>query len=129
MISTRADVVLLDTDILVDYLRHRREAIDFLEGLSTRILVSSITIAELFVGVRNDADAERLNTFLSAFETASVDGEIARLGGRFRARYGPSHGTGLADALIAASAEITGARLATGNRRHFPMVDDLLTPY
>ncbi|MFN5219653.1 MAG: hypothetical protein ACK5FE_01870 [Cyanobacteriota bacterium] len=45
------------------------------------------------------------------------------------APVGPSHGTGLADALIAASAEAAGATLVTLNRRHFPMLADVLVPY
>jgi predicted nucleic acid-binding protein len=40
-----------------------------------------------------------------------------------------SHGTGLADALIAASAEAAGATLVTLNRRHFPMLAEVLVPY
>jgi predicted nucleic acid-binding protein len=35
----------------------------------------------------------------------------------------------LADALIAATAEADGARLATLNIKHFPMLPDVLVPY
>ncbi len=41
---------------------------------------------------------------------------------------GPSHGTGLADALMAATAEASGADLVAFNRRHFPMVE-VTVPY
>jgi len=33
------------------------------------------------------------------------------------------------DALLAPTAQRERARLATINRRHFPMLDDLLAPY
>lgn len=33
------------------------------------------------------------------------------------------------DVLIAASAELSGARLVTLNRKHFPMLPDVLVPY
>jgi len=33
------------------------------------------------------------------------------------------------DALIAATAELHGARVVTRNARHFPMLDDLVVPY
>lgn len=38
-------------------------------------------------------------------------------------------GTGLADALIAATVEENGAGLATFNRRHFPMVPRIKVPH
>lgn len=43
--------------------------------------------------------------------------------------YGKNHGTGLADAAIAACARAANARLATLNTRHFPMLGDVLRPY
>ena len=50
------------------------------------------------------------------------------MGGLYRRDYGQSHGTGLADALIAATAEENGATLVTFNQRHFPMVE-IRVPY
>ncbi len=46
----------------------------------------------------------------------------------YRRGYGPSHGTGLADALIAATTSESGAKLVSFNRRHFPMVE-ITVPY
>lgn len=129
MIATPAGPVLIDTDILIDFLRGGEDAVAFLEGLQAPLLVSAITVAELFVGARDDKDERRLRAFLAAFEVIPVDDHVATVGGRLRGRFGPSHGTGLADALIAASAQATGARLATRNRRHFPMFEDVLVPY
>lgn len=129
MIATPPESLLVDTDVLIDFLRGRQEAVAFLEGVTAPLLISAMTVAELLVGTRNDEEEEATVTFLTAFELIPVDAEIAVAGGRLRARYGPSHGTGLADALIAASAEVRGARLVTRSRRHFPMLDDVLVPY
>lgn len=129
MIATPAEPVLIDTDILIDFLRGGQEAVAFLDGLQAPLLVSAITVAELFVGVRDEEDDRRLRAFLAAFEVIPVDDPVATVGGRLRRRFGPSHGTGLADALIAASAQAAGARLAARNRRHFPMFDEVLVPY
>ncbi len=63
-----------------------------------------------------------LDGFLRAFEVVPVDQEIAKRGGLYRRDYGPSSGMGLADALVAATAESKHARLATLNQRHFPMI-------
>ena len=61
--------------------------------------------------------------FWGAFEVILSDAEIARPGGLYRRDYGPGHGVGLADALIAAAASLHQARLVTLNARHFPMVE------
>lgn len=121
--------LLVDTDVLIDYLRGQPQAAEWLEGASERLLASAVTVAELFAGVKEGAERRVLEDFLGAFEMVPVQGEIARRGGLFRRDYLRSHGTGLADALIAATAETLGATLVTLNRAHFPMLDDVLVPY
>jgi predicted nucleic acid-binding protein len=56
-------------------------------------------------------------------------GGSTRRGGLFRRDYGRIHSTGLADALIAATADQVRAHLVTLNRRHFPMLSDVHVPY
>jgi predicted nucleic acid-binding protein len=48
--------LLIDTDVLIDYLRDRAEAVSYLEGLTESLLVSVITVAELYAGVREGAE-------------------------------------------------------------------------
>lgn len=121
--------LLLDTDVLIDYLRASPQAVAFLESASGELLVSAVTVGELFAGVREGKERKALEAFLGAFEIVSLDRLIAECGGIFRRDFGKSHGTGLADALIAATAEMRGARLTTLNARHFPMLSDVLVPY
>ncbi|MUG93054.1 hypothetical protein F7734_11635 [Scytonema sp. UIC 10036] len=40
--------LLIHTDVLIDYLRGQPQAIQYLESLTESLLVSSITIAELY---------------------------------------------------------------------------------
>lgn len=117
-----AGLLLLDTDVLVDYLQGRMEAAVYLEARTEPLLISVITVAELFAGVREGEESRLLEQFLSAFEIVALTREIAREGGLYRRNYGPSHGVGLADALIAATAVLRPARLVTLNARHFPML-------
>ncbi len=123
-----ADRLLLDTDVLVDYLRGEQEAMAYLEGLGGDLLTSAITVAELFAGVREGEERRVLTQFIRAFEIVPIDSDIAKQGGLYRRGFGPSHGVGLADALIAASAEAREAKVVTLNERHFPMLD-VLVPY
>jgi predicted nucleic acid-binding protein len=114
--------LLLDTDVLIDYLRGVPEAVSYLESLENPLLVSAIVVAELYAGVHPGKETQRLQQFLTAFKIIPVDPEIARQGGLYRGTFGPSHNTGLADALVAATAEITQATLVTLNTKHFPMI-------
>lgn len=99
-----ANTLLLDTDVLIDYLRGENEAVAYLEDLTELLVVSSITVAELYAGVREGGERHILDQFLLVFEHVPIDTNIARQGALFRREYGPSHGVGLADAIIAATA-------------------------
>jgi predicted nucleic acid-binding protein len=123
------DRLVVDTDVLVDYLRGQTAAAEWLESRSADVMVSAITVAELFAGLKGERESRIMDRFLLAFAVLPATEEIARLAGQFRRDYGPSHGTGLADALIAATAAVSGALLATFNRRHFPMLPTVVTPY
>ena len=123
-----AEPLLVDTDILIDCLRGRPEALTFLESRGERPFVCAASVAELYAGVREEERGD-LQTFLTAFRMVPVSEQIARVGGLYRRDYGPAHGTGLVDGIIAAAAEASGARLATLNRRHYPMLSDVLVAY
>jgi hypothetical protein len=121
--------LLVDSCILIDYLRDLPQAVDYVESLRRPPLVSVITVAELFAGVRNAQEQDEIEQVLAAFPTIAVSYEIALIGGDFRRDYGKSHSVHLPDALIAATAVRENARLVTRNVRHFPMLDDLVAPY
>jgi predicted nucleic acid-binding protein len=121
--------VLLDTCVLIDYLRDRAAAVEFMRRLEARPAVSVISAAELYAGSRPPAEHQRIDALLAQLLVKEIDLEIARLGGTFCQQYRRSHGVEIPDALIAATAQVHGARLVTRNARHFPMLDDLLVPY
>ncbi len=101
---------------------------EYLEGLHADLYVSVISVAELFAGVRDEEEEASLKQFLLTFTVLPVTQKVAQLGGLYRREYRASHGTGIADALIAATAEDSGAGLVSFNRRHFPMVE-ITVPY
>ncbi len=124
-----AESLLIDTDVLIDYLRDKAEAVAYLESLSESLLISVITVAELYAGVRDGAERTKLDEFIRVFEIVPVDREISVRGGLYRRDYIKSHNVGLADALIAATAETHRARLVTLNGKHFPMLANVIIPY
>jgi predicted nucleic acid-binding protein len=121
--------LLLDTDVWIDYLRGRPEAVSYVNGQADRIILSAVVAAELYAGARDEEDLARLDEFLSQFPSAPVTAETARSAGLFKRDYHRSHGVGLADAVIAASAQAIEAELKTFNAKHYPMLKGLKPPY
>lgn len=123
------EILLLDSDVVIDYLKGQADAVSYIDGLTNPILLSAITVAELYSGVREGSERRVLEGFVASFEVVATTGEIAVKGGLYRRDYGKSYKIGIADALIAATAEVRGARLVTLNTKHFPMFPSLVPPY
>jgi predicted nucleic acid-binding protein len=121
--------ILLDTDVLVDFFRGHAKAETFINTYNTRIILSSIVVAELYAGVKGDAEQAILQEFISLFRVVSVSADIGKVGGLYKRDYGKSHGIGLADAILAATAEAENAELKTLNIKHYPMLKNLKPAY
>ncbi|MCF6263699.1 MAG: type II toxin-antitoxin system VapC family toxin [Xanthomonadales bacterium] len=121
--------MLLDTCIIIDYLRGKPNAVDFLESLNTVPAIASATVAELYSGVRGIKEQELLRSLVEALDVYDLDISTAEKSGEIFQKYQPSHGLDLIDAIIAATATINSLELATLNIKHFPMFPDLRRPY
>lgn len=121
--------LLIDTDVLIDYLRDRAESVQYLESLTPPMAVSAVTVAELYAGVRDGTERLVLDRFIDSFQVIPVDGRIAVRAGIIRRDFGKRDGTGLADAIIAATVELHRAQLVTLNNKHFQMLTKVVVPY
>lgn len=119
---------LLDTDVMIDFFRGRDEAADFLQRNISSLILSVVSITELYAGVR-DSEKTHLEQTLLFLEMIQVTQPIAKLGGLILNQYHKSHGIELPDALIAATAVQKGYTLVSLNKKHFPMIDNLVVPY
>ena len=124
-----AEPFLLDTDVLVDFLRGYKRAVTFVHANSSRIILSAIVVAELYAGIRGEAELTAIENFVSLFRVIPVTSEIAKRGGLYKRDYGKSHGIGLADAILAATCEAENAELKTVNNKHYPMIKGLTPAY
>lgn len=97
-----AKPILLDTDVLVDFFRGDQKAVAFVGTYNARIILSPIVVAELYAGVKGDAEQAALQDFVSLFRVVPVSAEIGKAAGLYKRDYGKSHGVGLADAILAA---------------------------
>lgn len=119
--------VLVDTDILIDYMRGYPEAVAFLDALGSRAAISVLSAAELYVGVR-EAELRQLRKLFNTLGHYIVSRAIAIRGGLLRRQYLKSHGLELVDTLIAATAQEHRVQMATLNAKHFPMLE-VIVPY
>jgi len=114
--------VLVDTDVLINFLRGKRQAKEFLLSQlnnSISIFCSVITVAEIHAGMRPH-EMEKTRGLLDNLEIIPVTRNIAEKAGHYKQAI-KSHPLELDDCLIAATAHLHNASLATCNVRHYPM--------
>ena len=121
--------VLFDTTVLIDYLRGHEQARDLLEAHGMKPSVSVVSTLELYAGVRGRRDEQQAEQLLSQAVLLPMTQDIAKRAGIFVRLYHGSHNVASMDAIIAATAEHHGLRLATLNVRHFPMFPRLKPAY
>lgn len=70
-----ADIVIVDTDVLIDVSRGIAQAIDCLieHEKRSRLAISVITQMELLVGCRDKRETQKLEKFLRRFEVVKLD--------------------------------------------------------
>ncbi len=54
-------------------------------------ILSSLVVAELYAGVRGEAEQAALDSFVALFRIVPVSGDIAKAGGLSNRDYGTSH--------------------------------------
>jgi predicted nucleic acid-binding protein len=123
--------LLLDTTVLVDVLRRRRQRREFLADLARAghtISTTVLNVAEVYAGMRvgEEPDAEALFVSLRLYE---LSGLSARLAGKLKNKWSRKGRTlTLADTIVAAIAIENECQLLTDNQKHFPMNEIRLYP-
>ena len=121
--------VVLDTDVLIDYLRGVPAAGRYVDGLDAVPTCSEMTRVEVLCGMRSH-ERRVTERFLATIRWSTVDEETSRLAGELGRRFRRGHAqVGVADLVIAATAARLRIPLATLNVRHFPMFEDLEPAY
>ena len=121
--------VLVDSDIVIDFLRGEKRALALLKAEMDALCFSSITVAEIYARVRSEREAEEMERLFSLIPVLAVTHEIAREAGKFVMQYRASHSVELPDAIIAATSIVHRATLCTLNVERYPMIRNLKPPY
>ena len=118
--------MLIDTDVLIWCLRGNRKAGAAIAALPKRV-ISQITRMELIVGCRSKSEISLLKRFLAeeGFQVIPLSPEIGIRADLWLEKKKLSHGIGLADSLIAATASSLGLPLLTANAKHFRCFPEL----
>jgi predicted nucleic acid-binding protein len=121
-------MIVLDTTVLIDLLRGRSAALDYLRSLDDVPACSEITRVEVMRGLRH-RERDATEALMRTMRWIGLDEQIARRAGALGRTWRRSHLIANADLIIAATAQELGAELATSNTRHYPMFDGLKPPY
>ena len=123
---------LLDTDVLVEVLRGRPEAVSWLSSRPASAAgVPVIVWMELIQGARDHGERDRIMNQLAPHSIAHLETGDSHAASAWFAAYWLSHKIGILDCLIAAIAVRLGAPLYTFNTAHFQVIPglDVRSPY
>ena len=108
-------MILIDTDVLIWYLKGNENARRVIENLP-HFFISAVTYIELIQGMRNKQELQTLRRTIKTWNVKilHISEEISIKASFYVEQFCLSHSMQLADALIASTAEIQGLELLTG---------------
>ena len=125
-------MILIDSDILIEHLRGKAEAQDWLvqaRESSGPLAISVVSVTEIAGGMRSPERREVIR-LLGSMQRFEVTEQVTWRASTLMQQYRRSHsGIGLGDYLIAATALTEGLELASLNIRHYPMFEGLARPF
>jgi len=117
---------ILDTCILIDYLRGEPSVYDFLAtNEDVRLSMSTITMMELMLGALNKREVNYIQKAFKTIDIIYINEDISKLAESFIIRYSKSHNLQIDDALIAATSIKTNLQLITYNVSDFKYIPDI----
>lgn len=121
------ELIIVDTDILIDIGRGNAVAITYLENLeaSSKIAISAVTQMELFVGCQNKRELRATEQFLERFEILKLNEQISNIAVDLLREYRLSHGLLIADAIIAATAISFEVPFTSKNQKDYRFIESL----
>lgn len=115
---------LVDTTVLIDHLRGRKTATDFIDK-TERLKTSFVVIGELFQGLKNKQELKRVEKLVSLFEIGWGQEKVMILAIDLLKQHSLKQGIGLIDSMIAATALMNDLILVTDNVKHFKFIKGL----
>ena len=120
------EIVFIDTNIIIEYLKGNQEIADKLDSFD-EVFINEIIVMELYQGARNKRELNYIKKSISGFRILKTTNEIITLAKDILENYTLSHNTKIMDAIIASAVLIYNLKLYTLNVKDFKYLDiDLL---
>jgi predicted nucleic acid-binding protein len=121
------ELIVIDTDIIIDAGRDVREAVDCLKKMErqSKLAVSAITQMELLTECRDKIEVRRIERFLQRFQRLKLTEAVSDIAINLLLQYRLSHGMTIPDALIAATAIALDQFFVSKNQRDFYFIKGL----
>ena len=118
--------MLIDTDVLIWYLRGNRRAKTALDDLK-EFSISCVTYMEIVQGLRNQNELRLWKSYLKErpIRQILIDTEISAKAMYLMEEFSLSHKLRMADSLIAATASVYGLDLLTSNASDYKFLPGL----
>ncbi len=120
---------LLDSCILIDLMRRSPSAERAVSSATEQPFVCAVSSMELYSGARTQREEGDIDALMGLYRMVPIEPILFQRAGAFLRHYRASHGVDVADALVAATAEHHGLKLATLNVKRFPMFKGLRAAY
>ena len=121
----------LDTSVIIDYLRGKKEAVELLNNLDGQMTSSYLCLSELYEGVHRVKEKEevegRIKKFFSSLsEVYALNENTAKKFGELRAEL-KKQGKVIEDIdiFLAATCLVYGEIMVTFNKKHFSHIQGL----
>jgi len=118
---------IVDTSVIIDFLRGRVEAKKLLENLqaANELATHTVVVAETLSGARDLRDQREIERFFRRFRVHAISAADADVSLDLLRQYRLSRGVGFLDCLIAATCLRLGLPVITLNDKHFAAFDGL----
>lgn len=118
--------MLIDTDVLIWYMKGNRKAYEVIEE-TDQFFISVVTYIELVQGMRNKQELVLLRKALKKWNSKLlyINEEISIKAMFYIEQHYLSHSMQLADAMIGATAVTHGIPILTGNDKHYKNVNEI----
>lgn len=119
-------MVLCDTNIFISAFNGREDTIQLLKEIGVEnIVISSITVMELYQGMGNKGELAEMKKRLKFYGVVHIDREISEKSVELISRYKLSNNLQIPDAIIAATSIVKNIPLYTYNKKDFEHIENI----
>ena len=119
-------IYLLDTCVLIDYLRGEQSVYDLLvNDTKINLSMSTVTMMELIIGAFNKREVSYIQKAFKNIDKIYIDNDISKLTEDLVIEYSKSYNLQINDAIIAATSIVKGIELITYNLSDFKFIPNI----